>query len=221
VSATAWIVLLWIAFGGAHIALSSLRLRPRLVEALGERGFQGVYSLVAFATFVPLVWVYFANKHDGPLLWAFALSPAVKWGLYVLMGAGFALVASAMATPSPVSIGAPERVEPRGVHRITRHGLLMGTGLFGLLHLLTNGYASDVAFFAGFPIFAIAGGWHQDQRKLATLEGYREFCQSAPFLPFAGGATLRGLRELSPVALAIAIAVTVALRWWHGTLFGG
>ena len=67
--AGAAIVCLWIAFAATHLGLSSLRLRPRLIAALGELGYQGVYSLVALATFVPLVAVYFDHKHTGPLLW--------------------------------------------------------------------------------------------------------------------------------------------------------
>lgn len=36
------IALLWLAFAVSHIALSSLRLRPRFVAVLGNRGFMGV-----------------------------------------------------------------------------------------------------------------------------------------------------------------------------------
>ena len=36
------IVLLWVAFGATHMGLSSRRLRPRLVAALGAGGFAGV-----------------------------------------------------------------------------------------------------------------------------------------------------------------------------------
>ena len=37
--ATLAILGLWLAFAVTHIAMSSLRWRPRLVGALGERGF--------------------------------------------------------------------------------------------------------------------------------------------------------------------------------------
>lgn len=217
--AAQWIVVLWLAFGGTHMLLSSTRLRPVLVSALGEAGFLAVYSGISLGTFVPLVWIYFVNKHDGSLLWAFSLGPLLLWALYLGMAVAFVLMAAALITPSPVSIGAPERVEVRGIHRLTRHGLFMGLGLFGLLHLVSNGYASDVAFFAGFPIFAVIGSWHQDSRKRASLDGYSGFCAKTPFLPFTGRETLRGLRELSPIALVVGTAVTAALRWYHHLLF--
>ena len=68
-SVTTAIVALWVGFAVTHIVPTSPRLRPRLIGALGERGYQGVYSLVSFALFVPLVWVYIANRHAGPELW--------------------------------------------------------------------------------------------------------------------------------------------------------
>src|SRR5262249_54372314 len=78
-----------------------------------------------------------------------------------------------------------------------------------------------VAFFGGFVVFGIVGAWHQDRRKLATsLPGYREFCASAPFFPFTRPGALRGLRELTP-AVAIGIAATIAVRYFHASLFGG
>lgn len=210
---------LWLLFAASHMALASVRLRPRLVSALGPAGFQGLFSLVALAVFVPLVWFYFGHKHAGPLLWAVPLGPALRWVLYLGIGVALVLAVAALVTPSPaVSPKAP--AEPRGVQHLTRHGLFMGFGLWGLLHLVVNGYASDVAFFAGFPLFGLLGCWHQDRRKLATQPAFRAFWERTPFLPFTGAHTLRGLRELSPLALALGVGVTVLLRWYHGTLFG-
>lgn len=45
------LVVWWALFGGSHIVMSSARWRPQLVTRLGERGFLGVYSLVALITF--------------------------------------------------------------------------------------------------------------------------------------------------------------------------
>ncbi|MCU0669212.1 MAG: NnrU family protein [Myxococcota bacterium] len=218
------IVLLWLLFAATHMTLSSRRLRPRLVAALGERGFLGVYSLVAITIFVALVWRYWAHRHAGALLYTPpALGVAGLWTLYVLQGVAWTLVVAGNVSPSPVTVGLPEArraKQARGVHRITRHPLFMGVGLFGALHLLVMGFASDVAFFAGFPLFAILGCAHQDRRKLAT-EGpaYRAWHAGTPFLPFTGRDTLRGLREIPPLAIGIGIATTVLLRWLHGPLF--
>jgi uncharacterized membrane protein len=221
-SVTLGIVALWLLFAATHMGMSSQRLRPRLVASIGERGFLGIYSLLALAIFTALCWLYFANRHAGAQLWAPVVTgPVGLWTLYVLQAVAWVLVVAGNLSPSPASIAPdPKRgKEPRGVHLLTRHPLFMGVGLFGALHLLVMGFASDVAFFAGFPLFAVAGCAHQDRRKLATLADYPAWHAATPFLPFTGRATLRGLRELPPLAIAIGVALTFGLRWLHGPLF--
>jgi uncharacterized membrane protein len=219
----AWIALLWVAFAATHMGFSSVRWRPRLVARLGERGYQGLFSLVAVAIFVPLVWAYFAHKHAGALLWyVHPLPQWARWAIYGLMGVAFVMIATALATPSPVALGGPQRAEPRGIQRITRHGLFMGLALFAALHAVVNGFASDVTFFGGMTVFSVVGALHQDRRHLATRgEAYRRFHEASPFVPFTGRDSLRGLRELSPVAVGVGIGLALLLRTFHQTLFGG
>ncbi len=203
------------------MGFSSLRLRPRLVGAMGTRAFQGVYSLIALVVFTALVWFYLTHRHLGPLLWAIQIGPVALWTIYVLQGVAWTLVVAGLIQPSPAMVAGltgkmPEDIEPRGVQLITRHGAFMGLGLFGLLHLPMNGFLSDAIFFSGFPIFAIVGCWHQDQRKLATDgEAFRAFHAATPFLPFTGAGALRGIREM-PLAIVIGVALTVGLRLLHG-----
>lgn len=210
---------LWIAFGVTHIAMSSLRWRPRLVAALGEVGFQGVYSLVALAIFVPLVTLYFRHKHAGPFLWSLGGVPGLRWIIYAGMGVAFSLAVAGLVRRSPASLG-PGKAEVRGVFHVTRHPLFMGVGLFGLLHLgVAAVNAAELAFFGGFPIFVWLGCRHQDQRKLVTAgEAFRRFHAGTSFLPRPTG-ILAALRE-QPVPIAAAIALTATLRWLHPSLFG-
>ncbi len=191
------IVALWIAFAATHMGLSSLRLRPRLLERLGERGFQGLYALVALGLFVSLVRVYASHRHAGPELWSLGELP----GVHVIMSLGMlvalVLAVAGMLTPSPASM-LPGKTEVTGVFRITRHPLTMGMGLFGLMHLLgAEIHAAGFAFFGGFVVFALLGCRHQDQRKLATAgEELRRFHEQTPFLPFTGPGSLQGLKQM-------------------------
>ena len=222
-SPTLTIILLWLAFACSHMLLSSLKLRPRIVGVLGDKGFMGVYSLIALATFVPMVRVYFGNKHSGPMLWSIAMTPAIEMLVTLVMGVAVILLVAGVVTPTPVAmtVAPDQRVEVKGVHYITRHGVFMAVGLFGLVHLIPNGFASDIAFFAGFPIFAIVGCLHQDRRKLVTdSQRYAGFHAATPLIPFTGRQTLRGLRELSPVAYVLGIGLAVALRYFHAQWFG-
>ena len=218
--ATAAILLLWVAFAASHMGLSSGRLRPRLVARLGERGFSALYSLLALALFVPLVAVYFGNKHAGPLLWSLGGVPGLKWLMYAGMGLAFALAVSGLARPSPASL-VPGKAEVIGVYRITRHPLFMGMGLFGLLHLLVVSVnASELVFFGGFPVFVLMACRHQDERKLASLgDAYRRFYEATPFLPGSRRGFLRGVSE-QPIPMAIGIGVAAVIRHFHANLFG-
>jgi uncharacterized membrane protein len=213
------LVALWLAFAATHMGMSSRSLRPRLVAALGDRGFQGVYSLVALAIFVPLVWVYFANKHAGPQLWFLGALPGLRHAMVLGMALCFVLIAGGLARPSPASINAG-RPEARGALRVTRHPVFMATGLFGLLHLgVVSVHASDLAFFAGFPLFALAGSRHQDLRKLAdATPELRRFHAETSFVPNL--ARIPAALRDDPLPALIGVGVTVALRIFHPTLFG-
>jgi uncharacterized membrane protein len=215
------ILALWVVFALTHAVFSSNLVRPRSVLVLGERLFQGLYSLVAFAVFVPLVMVYAGSKHEGPLLWS--IEPNLFMELTTRIGNTIAvmLMVAGLFRPSPTGVtGTPTR-KPRGVQRITRHPLFMGIVLWALMHLLANGYASDVAFFGGFVFFGLLGSWHQDHRQTALPDGtYAKFCEQSPFLPFTRGGILKGLREIGVVPIVVGLLAAGGLRYFHATLFG-
>lgn len=220
-TAVGGITALWVVFALTHVVLSSNPLRPRAVRLFGERLFQGLYSLVAFAIFVPLVLLYSGNKHVGPLLWS--LEPNLVIDVVTRIGNTIAvmLVVAGIFRPSPSGVtGTPTR-RPRGVQRITRHPLFMGFVLWALMHLLVNGFASDVAFYGGFVVFGLLGSWHQDRRQKALPDGsYLKFCEQSPFLPFTGGGILKGLREIGIVPIVVGLLVAGLLRYFHAVLFG-
>src|SRR5512139_4121635 len=118
------VALLWLAFTATHVGLSSLRVRPRLVSALGQTGFLGLYSLVAFAIFVPLMRLYFTSKHAGAALWVLPRGPLITWIVYVGMAVAFILLVASFLRPSPAGM-APAETTPRGVHLLTRHPMVM------------------------------------------------------------------------------------------------
>jgi len=220
-SPTLEIVLFWLGFAGGHLVLSSVPVRSRMVAAMGRVPYLGLYSVVAFAFFIPLVATYFAHKHAGVLLWGPGVGPLLRGVMYVGMGVAFIFVVSSLLRPSPAGV-VPGSSTPSGVYRITRHPQNMGIALFGLLHLLPNGSAADLAFFGGFALFGVVGSWHQDQRKLAVGEpGFKAFLERTPFWPFSGPETLRGVRELSPLAVGVGIGLTVLVRYFHPRWFGG
>lgn len=214
------IALLWIAFAGTHIALASRRVEPALAARLGRSGYLALYSLVAFACFVPLCWVYFTNRHAGAWLWVVPATGALRVALYAGLLFAFVLIAASLLRPSPAGLAPAGDARPGGVYLLTRHPMMTGIALIGLLHLVPNGSLADVAFFGGLALFPLAGAWHQDARKLAGGDPvFRAFHAGTPFLLFTGRETLRGLRELPPLAIALGLALGLGARWLHGSLY--
>ena len=222
-----WIGLLWASFAGTHLLMSSASLRSRLIARLGDGRFRGLYSLAVLSWFVALVWVFARHKHAGPVLWNTIGPPAIAEPVnFVLMVLAFALVVAGLipSQAAPSSMGAPAgRPAAHGVLRITRHPFNAGASLFGIAHLFVNGALGDVLFFGGFPLFAWIGSRHQDERLARNKAGYRELVADTSFVPFA--AVLSGRQRLVPRELpwggfAAGVVLALAVRHWHGALFG-
>jgi len=228
VDPTASIALWAILFFGSHLIISSEFVRPRLISIVGEQPFRGIYSLVAFATFIPLIVVFARHKHSGPLLWNLRDVEPVRWLAWILMLAAFIFLVAGLTNPSPavVSISAPRAPRPpRAMLKITRHPSFIAFTLFGLAHMLMNGWLGDVIFFGSFPALGILGGIHQDQRKIRELgETYREFLAETSF--FTGAAIASGRQRWSSsdmpwLAIAIGTVTTIIIVVLHPIAFGG
>ena len=222
-SAVFWIAFWWGMFAGSHLVLSSLPLRTRLIARLGEKAFLGLYSLIAFATLIPLVWVYLGNRHAGGLVWNLAAVPGVRLLSMLLAVLGIAMIVAGVLHPSPALVGIKQGWGARGLTRITRHPLFMGIALWAISHLLVSGFMTDLLFFGGMVAFSLAGAAHQDARKRATEEErLGQFLVESSFWPF--GAVIAGRNrviwsELPWVALAIGAGAAVGLYALHPWAF--
>lgn len=222
-SAAFWIAFWWGAFAGTHIVLSSFTVRARVIARLGDKAFLALYSLIAFATLIPLVWVYLGNRHAAGLVWNLAAVPGVRPLAMLLAVLSIAIIVAGVIQPSPVLAGMKQAGGARGLTRITRHPLFMGISLWALSHLLLNGFLTDVLFFGGLLAFSLAGAAHQDSRK-RTIEQERlgQFFAESSFWPF--GAVIAGRnrviwRELPWVALAIGAGAAVGIYALHSWAF--
>ncbi|MGH7948840.1 MAG: NnrU family protein [Candidatus Binataceae bacterium] len=212
-------------FVGAHLLVTSSYVRPRLVASMGEQRYRGLFSLLAFATLIPLVVVFAYNKHAGPLLWSLRQIEAIRWLAWIFMIASLVLLVAGLMTPSPAAVGAPADARARGVLKLTRHPSFVAFALFGIAHMLMNGFLGDVLFFGSFTALGILGGWHQDARKLVTLgESYRRFVEETSFFP--GLALIRGAQHWESAdtpwtALGASAVLTIVMVLLHPMLFGG
>jgi len=220
------VLILWLLFAGTHTALSHPPIRSRLVSRLGQGGFLGLYSLVAFATFVPLAWTFFSNRssHAVPLP-VLAMTPGIWWVTMLLNLFAILLLVLGFSRPNPVSsLTARPGSSAMGVLRITRHPAFMGVAILGLGHLLVNHSAIDRVFFGGTFLYALLGCAHQDwRRRQSESPELRQLFAETSFFPFVAIATGRNrfeLRELSPGALIMAVSVFSLVFVFHHRFFG-
>lgn len=220
------VLILWLLFAGTHTVLSHPPIRSGLVKRLGEGPFLGLYSLVAFATFVPLAWTFFSNRsaHAVPLA-ALAMTPGIWWVTMILNLFAMVLLVLGFSRPNPVSsLTARPGTSALGVLRITRHPAFMGVAILGFGHLLVNYSAIDRVFFGGAFLYALLGCLHQDwRRRQSENPELRQFFAETSFFPFVAIATGRNrfeLRELRPGALILAICVFSLVFAFHYRMFG-
>ena len=217
----------WLMFGGSHIIGSRVPVRNFFISRIGNLGFKIIYSLMALATFVPLCYVYFNNRHAGYLFY----NPGyfIKLLAHFIMLAAIIVLLQALITANPMTTMAElsGRVvsSGQGIQRITRHPQNFAFGLFGLAHLLASPYAGDWIFFGGFIVYGILSSMHQDQRLRARgPDAVKQFIADTSAVPFA--AIIRGKQRLEPgeyypPALAAAVVLFILIRLLHPMLIGG
>ncbi len=207
-------------FVGSHFLLSHPLRRP-LVRALGEKGFQGLYSLVAFATLGAVVWTYRAAPVTAPLwsvgdgLWALAT--------LVMLAASILLLGSFVRNPALAGSNvdaASARAD--GVYALTRHPMMWSFALWGLAHILVYPIATNVALCLAVIVLALVGSALQDRKK-ARLDpvGWQSWRARTSFLPFAAIASGRArFAGFGLHALAGGVLVWLLATWAHIPLAG-
>ncbi len=219
-----WMVLLgWILFAGTHIGLSAEPFRGKLVSKMGEKGFQGFYSLIALATFAFLITAFVLTDSGHEVFTVAASAPWMTHLCNLIMLFAFILLCCGFANPSPMGM-APVKTEAVGIIRITRHPMNMSFALFGLAHLLTNRSLEEWIFYSGFLVYGVLGSMHQDRKK-ARQGGinFQSFVESTAIIPFAAIITRKQplkLREISKKGLLIAVVVTIVARVLHPSVRG-
>lgn len=205
-------------FVGGHELLSH-PLRAPLVARLGEKGFLGVYALVALGS---LIWAVELWKDIPPDRlwqapgWAYAAAPGV-------MLVAFILFVGSVAAPNPALMGVKLGAGPRGVLRITRHPMMWAFALWAIVHMALSADSRTLVLAGGVLVLALLGSAMQDAKKIAADPAYAGHVSATSFVPFAGQLTGRErLSTLWPGVVPVlggAIAWGVTL-WLHPMLIG-
>lgn len=205
----------WAAFALSHLLLTSQR--QKLIAAMGGTAYSLIFTVIAFACFIPLVMLYLDHRHQGGLL--LTLPSWVGQLGIVLSVLGITGVIASLFQPSPTGAMPSGHQLSHGLTRITRHPMFMFLGIWGLGHCLLNPFMTDVLFFAGFPVFAIIGCAHQDHRKRhAQGERLEQFFAETSLLPFVAilsGRNKMATSELPWFAILLGLAISYGLYRLH------
>jgi len=203
-------------FVGIHIVISGSPLRGVIVARVGERPYQGFFSLLSL---VGMVWLVLAFRNaEGVWLWSPPL--ALRWAAPVVALIAFVFIVLGLTTPSPTAVGGEtqlEAAEPaQGILRVTRHPFLWGVALWALLHLALNGNSAALTLFGSILLLALIGPLLIDaKRRRAFGPSWERFAAATSNLPFAAIASGRNSLRLGEIGAWRWLAVIAA---WVGML---
>jgi len=197
-----------IAFVGLHFLLSH-PLRAPFVRKLGERGFQGLYSVQALLTFGLMIYFYRALGREEPIWvadeWVWGVAAMVMWLGSILF------VGSFLGNPALPGARLERGARPGGVFAITRHPMMWGFAAWAAVHLAVLGTAKAIVFDGAILFLAIVGSVGQDSKKAKLMgERFHEWAAQTTFVPFA-----RGFAWPGSVAVFGGTLLFLVATWFH------
>lgn len=218
------LILALAAFVGTHFLLSH-PLRATLVARLGPMGFQGLYSVVALATFAWIIFAFRAAPYGVPL-WS---ADDTIWTVatVVMLAASILLMGSFIRNPALPAPGGEKLAEQpaRGVFAITRHPMMWSFALWSLAHVLVSPRPAVIALSIGMAFLALAGAVGQDHKKAVLMgDAWRDWSARTTYWPFAGQLSGRiPWKAATPGmhALGGGLVVWLIATWAHPLLGAG
>lgn len=202
------------AFVGTHFALSH-PLRGAVVRAVGDKGFQAVYSLVAFATFAWLFVAFRAAPANAPLWDGTAELPWILATLIMLV-ASVLLVGSfagnpAMPAPDAAALAAKG---PHGVFHVTRHPMMWSFALWSAAHALVAPSPRVLVLTGAIALLALVGSRLQDRKKEVQMgEAWSGWESRTSYWP-----RLTALGKAGAGPWIGGVLLWLAATWAHGWL---
>ena len=224
-SELAWLALWAALFVAQHLGVTSTGLRDRLVGAMGEKAYLGLYSVVSIGVLVLLIRAYNAT---APTLLLWPTLELLRWVPLLLMPLALLLVIGGVLARNPSTVGvvleSGAEVPVSGVLRITRHPVQCGILIWSLSHMLANGELPSLLFFGAFALVSGCGMRLIDKRKQGVFgeswSAFREATSSVPFAAIVAGRQSLALSEIGWLTPVLAAGVFVALWWGHAWISG-
>jgi uncharacterized membrane protein len=195
-----------LAFVGTHFLMSH-PLRAGMVARLGERAFQGGYSLISLVTFGLAIWAYRGIGDQAPLWTA---SDALWIAAALLMWIGSILFVGSFSG-NPALPGAPRVARPQGVLGITRHPMMWSFAIWAVVHAAVMATPKALLLDGAIAFLALAGALGQDRKK-QRMHGdkWMAWVDQTHFVPFG-----RGFANPGPKALIGGTLLFLFATWLH------
>jgi uncharacterized membrane protein len=202
-----------IAFLATHFLMSHPLRRP-LVQRMGERAFQGLYSVVALVLFGAMIYYYRVIGREPDRLWDAGDAGWIA-GSLLMWFAAILFVGSFVKNPGLVASRGPAG-GPAGVFRITRHPMMWGFAIWAAVHLLVIASPKALVFDGAIILLALGGAAGQDAKKARQFgEAWHEWTAETAFIPFT-----RGIGNPGAFAAVGGTLLYLVATWAHGALGG-
>ena len=167
---------------GLHFIIAG-PLRGPLVDKLGDRPFQIIFSLLSIAG---VGWFIVAYR-AAPYVALWPTPPALGWLAFTLVFLGFLFAVIGIGPANPTDTHAPKLIDSRlpvyGITRVTRHPRLCGVSLWATAHLMVNGHLAAVLMFGALLVTAVNGMASIDRKRRRALGGVLGHVREADLAP--------------------------------------
>jgi len=128
-------------FLGTHsIRVFAENWRNRQISERGEKTWQGIYSVIALAGFLLIIWGYGQARLEPLVVW----QPPV-WTKHL---------AALLTLPAFILLVAAY-VPGTKIKTMIGHPMVLGVKLWALAHLLANGMLADIILFGSFLLWSV------------------------------------------------------------------
>jgi uncharacterized membrane protein len=172
-----------VLFLGIHLVPTLPSMRNRLLESYGEKRYKGMFSLISALGLALIVIGYSRAPAEpswfNPFPGAIAIAP-------VAMVISFVLLAAANMRTH--------------IHHAVGHPMLIGVGIWAVVHLLANGHAKATLLFGAFVAYTVIDIISATRRHAVK-----------PFKPVA---------RQDAIAVVVGILLALLVMTFHRQLFG-
>lgn len=150
-----WLIVGLVLFLGIHsVRIVAPEFRAAQIDARGLNAWKGIYSLIAIAGFVILVWGYGVARQDQVVFWV-----APSWMSHVV---------ALLMLPAMIFLVASQ-VPAGHIKAAVKHPMLLSVKIWALAHLLVNGDLASILLFGGLLAWAVVDRISEKRRLRAGI----------------------------------------------------